>query len=87
MPVRVIEANHALSPAVLLDRVHKRNMEGLQTFRELIEVVFLKVDFAIVPAKNDLLRFNERNPGIKRLQAQAAGESLVCAKVRNDTQP
>ena len=82
MPVRIVKADHTLSPGVLHNRVHILDIKRLQPLCEAVEVVLLEVYLEILSAKGDLVGPDKLPVSLLGLQRQPAGQRLVGCKAK-----
>lgn len=73
-------------PRMLPDRVDALHAQLFQPRDERVEIALLKVQLKLVPAEGYGLSVQKAPPRLRCLQAQSAGERLVCAEVRDDAQ-
>ena len=72
MPVRVIEADHALSPPMLLDGVYIVHLEPLEPVSKLVKIIFFKVELEAVAAEGDGPVSDKFLIGLRGLEGQTA---------------
>ena len=59
MPVRVIEPDDALAPAVLKQRMDIADVKLLQVIAESVQILFFKIELSRVVRKKNFVRSNK----------------------------
>ena len=86
MPIRVIEPNDPLSPAMLEQRMDITDIKGCEATAEPFNVLFFKIEFPRIIWQYDPVGLNKRLPGVKRLQKDTALQGHIFSEVPDDLQ-
>ena len=87
MLVRVIEADDALAPAMLKQRMNIVDIKPFQMLAEGVHILFFKIELSRVVRQNDVVRSDKRRPCIQGLQHKSAVQGNIGAEVGDNIHP